>query len=94
MDKHLSKQMYNAAKKMHIKTEIEVLIGEEDAQEIFDEVDAEHNLYGVENEICRLLCIKRLAANGVPAKDIKAFVSYGLENAVLSALKICRRDKR
>lgn len=85
MDKHLSKQMYNAAKKMHIKTEIEVLIGEEDAQEIFDEVGAEHNTYGVENEIWRLLNIERLAKIGVPVNDIKTLVSYQVEGEAMNA---------
>lgn len=81
---HLSKQVYNVTEKKHIKTRIEALIGKNDAQEIFTEVDAQHNIYGVENEILRLLDIERLAAIGVPAKDIKILVSRNLEGAVLS----------
>ena len=83
---HLSKQAYNVTEKNHIKARIESLIGKNDAAKIFYKVDAEHNMYGVEYEIHRLLDIERLAAIGVPAKDIKTLVSYKAEDAALSAL--------
>lgn len=83
---HLSKQAYNVTEKNHIKARIEALVGKKDAQEIFDEVDAEHNTYTVDVEICRLLDIERLVVNGIPVKDIKTLVSYKVEEAALSAL--------
>lgn len=83
---YLSKQAYNVTEKNHIKARIESLVGKKDAQEIFDEVDAEHNTYTVDAEICRLLDIERLVVIGIPVKDIKTLVSYKVEEAALSAL--------
>ena len=83
---YLSKQAYNVTEQNHIKARTEALVGKKDAQEIFDEVDAEHNTYTVDVEICRLLDIERLVVNGIPVKDIKTLVSYKVEEAALSAL--------